>query len=253
MPGFGRLYAPDYRDARFQMSQVLDPIRQMAFPHGVPEGSRGYKTLRFLDQGETGTCVEHGWTAKIEGGPVVRPFPLPHFEFYRLCVGADEIPENDHEAKELDPRRLQYGTTVRAGAKVAQKLGLLKNYVWTNNVDDVRAWHLVGHGGVVLGITWKTGMMQTDSDGFIHFTGNIEGGHCVATVKWSDFVKRGSSIVRAVRIQQSWKLPWGDRGQGFAWLEEQDLAYALADAGECCAATELKVKKNQPVELPQAA
>jgi len=247
MPKFGRIYTPDENDKHYPLRLVLDPLRAVAFPHDVPPGRRSYRSGPILDQGNTGTCVAHGWSAKIAGGPIMQPMPMTPYDFYRLLVKLDEYRENDFEAVAPDAL-LQYGSSVRGGAKAAQKIGALKSYLWAESVSDVRGWHLVGKGGFVIGVDWKTGMMETDSEGFISYTGNVEGGHCVATVAWDDFRQHRGHTVRAVQIQQSWGLPWGDKGKGFAWIEEGDLAKMITDNGEFCAATEQRIKPLNTTE-----
>lgn len=242
MPAFGRLIATDARDLAFPMRLVLDPLRDAAFPRGVPLGTRHFNSGPILNQRNTGTCVLHGWTSKAEDAPIMQVPSLSPYDLYRKTVLLDEFPDNDTEATAADDA-LQYGTSVRAGAKVLQSLGLLESYLWAETVEDIRAWHLIGKGGVVLGITWKSDMMATDHDGFINYTGQIEGGHCVCTTGWSDTVQHRGRTVAAVRIQQSWGLPWGDHGHGRCWMEKDDLVKAMADLGEACAAIELRVKK----------
>lgn len=238
---FGYVHSEDPRDKRYPMRLILDPLRELAFPRGIPEGTRHYKPGHILNQRSTGTCVAHGWTSKIEGAPIMQPMPMTPYDFYRKLVLFDEYRENDREANAPDSG-LQYGSSVRGGAKAAQDLGLIKNYVTPESVDDVRAWHLSGRGGVVIGITWLSYMMDTDSDGFVNFKGSVEGGHCVCSTGWSDTVKHNGRIVRAIRLQQSWGLPWGDDGKGRMWMEEDDFGKALADQGECFAATEIRVR-----------
>lgn len=243
---FGRLYTPDARDRNFPMRLMLDPIREAAFPRGIPPGTRHYNPGKILNQGSTGTCVAHGWAAKVHGAPIMQPLPMSVYDFYRKVVLADEYSDNDSEAVAPDSG-LQFGTSVRGGAKAAQALGLIMSYLWATSVDDARAWHLIGRGGLVLGITWKSDMMETDSDGFINFTGTVEGGHCVCTTGWSDTVRHNGQLVRAVRIQQSWGTPWGDEGTGRCWMSEDDLAKAIADDGEVCAATEVRIAPAKPL------
>lgn len=239
---FGRLHAPDSRDAAFPMRLMLDPIREVAFPRGIPEGTRHYNTGPILNQGATGTCVAHGWTSKANGAPIMQPTGLHPYDLYRKIVLVDEWRENDREATAPNGQ-LQSGTSVRAGAKVLQSMGLLQSYLWAESVDDVRAWHLAGKGGIVLGTTWKSDMMKVDSDGFVSYTGRDEGGHCYVTKGWSDTVKRGGRKVRAARCQQSWGDKWGQKG--FFWFSEEDLAKAIADYGEACAATEVRITAQQ--------
>lgn len=239
---FGYVHAPDPRDKNYPMRLQLDPMRELAFPRGIPPGTRHYPPGRILNQKQTGTCVAHGVTARIEGAPIMQKMPMSPYDFYRKIVGLDEFLENDAEATAPDSG-LQYGTSARAGMKAGQALGLIANYLSAESVEDVRDWHLSGKGGVVFAVPWKTGQMESDGDGFINFTGDIEGYHCVATTGWSDTVRKRGRLVRAGRIQQSWGLPWGDKGKGRAWVSEEDVAQWLQDRySECYAATEVRVK-----------
>lgn len=239
---FGRLVAPDSRDAHFRMKLVLDPLRDKYFPKGIPPGSRYYHPGPLRDQGQTGCCTAFGTTLRIESAPVMQPLPgkITPYDLYRQIVLLDEFPENDHEATAPDAQ-LQAGSSVRAALKAAQTLGCFPTYLWADSVEDVRAWHLAGFGGVVLGLQWKSGMMQTDSDGFIHYTGQVEGGHCIGSVGWTDLKKVGGKIVPAMEIQNSWGA-WGYRGTGRAWMAVDEFGTALADQGEAGAPTEVKVK-----------
>lgn len=241
-PKFGRRFAPDARDAAFNIRRALDPIRG-EFPHGVPKvTTRHYPTGPVLDQGRTGTCTAHGMTARINSAPIMQKMPMSPFDFYRLVVGRDEFTDNDDEANAPDAD-LQMGTTVRATAKAAKDLGLFESYLWTGDVEDVRLWHLFGKGGMLAGIDWKSNMMTTDSDGFVSYSGSVDGGHCFATKGWSDAVKRHGRLVRAVRCQQSWGGRWGQHG--FFWIEADEFQHALNDQGEMCAPTELKLKASK--------
>lgn len=240
---FGRRVATDPRDARFPMRLRLDPLRAQFFPRGLPEGTRHYQPGRVLSQGETGTCVAHAWLGRLMAAPIMQGLPrgMTVFDLYRQIVAVDEFPENDAEATARD-QDLQSGTSVRAGAKAVQSLGRLASYLWAQSVEDVRAWHLAGFGGCVVGFNWYAGMMETDRDGFLRATGRVIGGHSTETTGWSDRVLRRGKRVRALRLQNSWPLPWGDKGEGRAWLAEEDLARLIAEDGEVCASTEIRVR-----------
>lgn len=234
--GFGRLYSPDERDKRFPMRLALDPLRQKYFPHGFPDGgTRHYRMGPVLDQRATGTCVAHGWIGRILAGPVMQSVLLSPYDLYRRIVVNDEFPENDFEATAPDAE-LQGGTSVRAGAKVLQDLGYVTQYLWARDVADLRGWHLAGFGGVVMGVSWHTGMMEPDADGYISATGGVEGGHCVVSSGWDDCAKHRGKPVRAMRIRNSWGTSWGQRGN--CWIEETELAKLCQDRGEFCAPVE---------------
>jgi hypothetical protein len=238
---FGRREAPDERDRRFPMRLMLDPMREQFFPRGLPDGSRHYFSGPILAQGETGTCVAHGWAAKVHAAPIMQPLPMSPFDFYRKIVAIDEWSDNDFESTAAD-HMLQSGTSVRAGAKALVDLGLGSNYLWAESAEDVRAWILGGFGGVVIGINWRTDMLRTDSEGFISYTGRNEGGHCVYLNGWNDRVKRGGKVVKATRGPNSWGNGWGQGGR--FWMTMDDLDRAIGDHGEACALTEIRVARR---------
>lgn len=235
---FGRRHVVDTRDLNYPMRLLLDPLQANYFPHGLAPGTRHYRTGPIWEQGHTGTCVEHGWRAKASAAPIMQAVPLPHYDLYRKIVLVDEFPDNDSEATAPDDQ-LQAGTSVRAGAKVLQTMGMVKNYVWAGSVEDIRAWHLAGFGGVVLGTSWQADMMNTDTQGFVSATGSVVGGHCYASCGWNDRVKHNGRTVPALRCQNSWGAEWGQAG--FFWIEQDDLVKLMQDSGEACAAVELKL------------
>lgn len=240
MPDYylGRKHAPDERDRKFGMRLLLDPLRETYFPRGLAEGTRHYRPGKVLDQGRTGTCVAHGWTSKMHAAPIMQQLPVSPYDLYRKIVQVDEWFDNDSEATAPDAG-LQSGTSVRAGAKVLQAMGYLQNYLWAESVEDVRAWHLAGFGGCVIGVNWTAAMFQTDLDGFVNYTGSIQGGHCVVTTGWNDKVRHNGKLGRALRCQNSWSVQFGEKGR--FWISEGDLAKLMQDAGEVCASTEIKV------------
>jgi hypothetical protein len=235
--GLGRRYAEDARDEAYPMRLRLDPLREQFFPRGIPEGVRHYRPSSVLDQGRTGTCVGHAWASRLRGAPIMQGHPGP-FTLYRQFILVDEWAQNDREAL-LPDEQLQFGTSVRAGAKVCQSLGYVSNYLWAESTEDVRAWHLANFGSVVLGVNWTSDMMRTDASGFIHYTGRVEGGHAVVTTGWNDRLRYNGRIVQAVRCQNSWGTGWGQQGR--FWLLRDDLERLIADRGEACAPTEVRV------------
>lgn len=77
---FGRHYAPDERDQLHPMQAVLQP-------QPLPE-HRYYHVGKDmpLDQGETGTCVAHGWAGFLKSAPLMDKFPINPFDDYRGIV-----------------------------------------------------------------------------------------------------------------------------------------------------------------------
>jgi Papain family cysteine protease len=180
-----------------------------------------------LDQGREGACVGHGWAHEAIARPVVVPFPhiAPNggqvyadpqrfaFELYRWAQQNDEWAGEAYE-----------GTSVAAGAKGMAAVGMLGEYRWTRNADDL-AVAVSRKGPAVIGVDWFSRMFDTDSQGYIHAEGTVQGGHCVLV--------NGYNVARrAFKLTNSWGDGWG-RG-GAAWLAHDDMNHLLGSGGEAC-------------------
>lgn len=259
MPGFGFRHAEDPRDRLYMMGPHLaQHAKDTAkyFPQGLPDGTRHYRTGRTLDQGETGTCTAYCGTHRVNAAPIMQPLPtsvktgamMTPYEFYRLIISLDEFPENDFEI-DLPDKDLQSGSSVRAAAKALQQLGLIKSYLHAGSIEDIRAWHLAGFGGIMFGTSFYTGMMKPDAEGFGAVTGVVEGGHAYASCGWNDTAKHNGRTVRACLFQNNWGTDWGLKG--FFWLEEDAIGKLFPD-GEFIAPLETKYKPAQ-AESPKTA
>lgn len=147
-----------------------------------------------LDQGQEGACVGFGFSHELAARPRVISVTNEFAQgVYKSAQEVDEWPGNAYS-----------GTSVLAGAKVLTSAGYYSEYRWGYTLDE--AVMAVGYKGpVVVGFNWMTGMMTPDADGFIHATGNIEGGHCVLIYKVS--VKQ-----RYFGVWNSWGGDWGQGG-----------------------------------------
>jgi hypothetical protein len=150
----------------------------------------GYKNWWDLagwrQQGWEGTCVGWNGVNYLYDSPITHPgVPLDGREFYRECLLVDEWQGNDwHTPGEVD---YNFGTSVRAFAKVAQRRGYFNEYLWGFELDPVLRW-LRYHGPVLVGTIWTPEMSDTvrqrDARGTIRDFLNvgdmsdIVGGHC---------------------------------------------------------------------------
>jgi hypothetical protein len=189
------------------------PIRALLEPD-APLATRTWECGTYLDQGSEGACVGHGWAHEAAARPhVIKVTEQDAMDIYHRAQQLDEWPGEDYE-----------GTSVLAGAKAQVERGWLHQYRWATNLDDVLR-SLSQHGPVVLGITWKSGMWDTDAHGMIHATGDDVGGHCI--------LARGINVrSRTVLLHQSWGPKWGVHGT--ARLPWDDLGDRLDNQGECC-------------------
>lgn len=224
--GFGRIPAPDARDAAYPMRAALRP--------GPLPTSRYFLTGSHmpLDQGQTGTCVAHAWTGFLFAAPLMCKDAPSAFDSYRGIVLADEFTDNDFEASQPNSN-LQFGTSVRGGAKYFQAQGRLASYVWAESTGDMALWILTGRGPVVLGTDWHWNMSDLDAKGVAHIGGGIAGGHAYLCVGYN-------KTRRMFRCINSWGDSFGEHGR--FWITEDDMAVLLSAQGEACAAIEQKVK-----------
>lgn len=201
----------------------------------------------WLDQGQEGACVLFAWGHEAAARPVVLPYTNAQaFTYY------NETRENDGWPMPHD------GTSVLAGAQTMQRHGYLDEYRWGFSVkDDFLAVGYKGPG--VYGINWYTGMFHPDSDGFLHVTGQVEGGHGILAKQtllrwqpnilseqkksdnWWSFIDRNKSYFV---FHNSWGQDWGQKGE--AKISVADMERLRAEDGEFC----IPVRRRKPVLTP---
>lgn len=214
----GRIYDPDERDRAYPMAAVAPAATARTWRYWWPSGWWG-------DQGATPQCVAYAWLHKIADGPrTTRRTPgvdeVPALEPRRLYCAAQKA---DRYAGDCDDPRYD-GTTVRAGARVLRRAGMIRAYRWAWDADTV-VRTLLEVGPVVVGTSWHAGMSTPGDDGWLRVTGGYQGGHA--------YVLNGVNVDRGVvRVKNSWGRDWGR--DGHAWLAIDDLATLLDDHGEAC-------------------
>lgn len=169
----------------------------------------------FLDQGSEGACVGFGWSAELSASPIRVAGITNDYarNLYYAARRVDQWPGEDYD-----------GTSVLAGAKVAQARGKITSYRWCFSLSDL-ILTLSYQGPVVLGLNWYEGMWDTDSKGYIRPTGDMIGGHCV--------MARGVNVgYKRIRIRNSWGSDWGYYGD--AYITYADMQRLLSEQGEAC-------------------
>jgi len=194
---FGRFYVEDNRDKKFRIQKVA-PIRT----------SRTYSSRWFGDQKNTSECVGYSLSHLLECSPYKQWLnPSGIYDFAQL------IDEWDGEYD---------GTSVRAGLKVLQKLGFIKEYRWGKTLNDA-VNSVLEVGPIIIGVNWYVDMMETDGKGFIHVGGENLGGHAILVdgvyVKTEKF-----------RLKNSWSDEWGKEGR--CYLSFKDFSRLMKEEGE---------------------
>jgi hypothetical protein len=213
---------------RFDPRSKNFPVRA-TLRSSIRRRNKLWKVGPILDQGYEGACVGFGWTAEALSTPVAVRLHWMRVEVprdpdkfarlvYRNAQRIDEWAGEDYE-----------GTSVLAGAKAMKQFGLLREYRWAFNIEQV-ADAVLSKGPVVIGIPWYEGMYEAPN-GVLRRSGALVGGHCLLVVGYhvADPELGGED---GFVLQNSWGASWGKNG--LAKIKKSELAELLADDGEAC-------------------
>jgi hypothetical protein len=208
MSRFGRKIQFDERSRNYPVRKIVEalpPITKIWNFDKVP-----------LDQGNEGSCVGHGIAHELIAEPVPClevDHDYARNQIYLPAQLIDEFPDTPPAE----------GTSVLAGLKIINQLGWCDEYRWSFTHLDTQLG--IGYEGPgICGSDWYSGMDETDSNGFIHVTGSIEGGHC--------YLFLGVNLEEEYfTILNSWGT-WGIDGTGRAKLSFTDYEKLRTNQGE---------------------
>lgn len=217
----GRLVSEDTRDQRFPMSAMLRSAPARTRPARYWNQSQWWG-----DQGNMPHCVAFAWMHWLEDGPIThRALPAPMILPRELYCQSQQVDEWYGDCS--NPR--YDGTSVRAGAKVLQGMGLIRSYGWAWDVDTM-VQALLTRGPVVVGTWWYESMFHPGKNGFVNIAGRRVGGHA--------YLANGVNVKRRViRFKNSWGRTWGKSGN--FWMTFDDTARLIREQGEVCLAEEV--------------
>jgi len=173
-----------------------------------------------LDQGREGSCCGHGAAHELAARPVVKPVTSElAFDLYKSAQKIDEWPGESYS-----------GTSVLAVMKVMQERGLIGEYRWCLDMNDLI--YTVGRGPVVIGVDWYKTMVTPDEKGFIHVGDDVIGGHCLL-INGQKVVQKNGVISQEksyFRLHNSWGQDWGVNGECF--ISFLDMSRLMAANGD---------------------
>ncbi len=121
---------------------------------------------------------------------------------------------------------------MRAGAKVLKELGVIEEYRWASNANEVAA-AILSVGPVVVGTPWYKDMFYPNNEGIIVPGGDQAGGHA--------YVLNGVNLDTGYfRLKNSWGRGWGN--DGYAYIRMEDFEKLMNEWGEACIGLEKKLK-----------
>lgn len=222
---FDRIPEYDERSLNFPVAPLLSAAPPTTKLWTLPDADAN----NVLDQGQEGACTGFGTTNELRFNPVPVPGLTNQFAREVIYWGAQRIdPWPGGSYPGADP---QYeGSSVLAAVKTAAKLGYYGAYHWALSEPDLaRGLSQIGPG--ILGLTWKSNMSKPNRNGFIRYTGDNVGGHCILCIGID--VEHGFYT-----LYNSWGPKWGLKGT--CKISRTDMAVALkkANHGEACIVTE---------------
>jgi hypothetical protein len=208
---YGRKFIVDKRDKMFKLQVETTKVKSKLWSNNKWIGN----------QLTTPKCVGFAWAGWLYAAPYKQW--LDPSGIYTIAQFLDEWGGESYD-----------GTSVRAGAKVLQMLGAIKEYRWSWDATEV-ANHILSSGPVVLGTNWYADMSTPDSKYLIHPTGQLMGGHCYLLLGY-DTIKKQFTMLN------SWGVEWGKKG--FAYITSDDLQSLLDNEGEACVGIEQPFTPN---------
>lgn len=209
-PLMGRsIVTHDPRSWHYPVGLLLD--------QNVPRRTRTWRRGRAYDQGPTSSCVGQTLKGLLNTAPttarirssVRNAYDAMHI--YREAQKFDEWPGVDYE-----------GTSALGACEYLRSVSVIQGYYWCFTLDQVLDC-LGQRGAVGIGVQWRSGMWDTDSDGFVHAQGDVVGGHEVEL--------HGIDVKnRFVIGTNSWGTSWGMGGRfRLSW---DDLRVLLDGGGD---------------------
>ncbi len=199
-------------------------------------------TTKRLDQGQTDSCVGHGWAHFMATAPLTPSYDALYkrvpWTWPPRTRGVEPFAGAVYDRAQLLDEFLDTppagGSSVRAGAKALQEIDAISDYRWLTSTTQITL-ALLEVGPVVVGTDWLDDMFTPSppspgSGSIIHATGPVAGGHC--------YLLTGvNTQTRRYRILNSWSTSWGN--QGYAYIPISDFGRLLAADGEAALTSDL--------------
>lgn len=179
---------------------------------------------RALNQGQLGGCTFFSLCHALKCEPLWR---TPTRHPFVPVLNSKLAVKGYSRATQIDPFAGQYppddtGSSGQAACQAAVEMGLIGSYEWAFGGAEARAALLVQP--TMHGTVWTEAMFHPDSDGRVHPTGAVMGGHEYAAIGLD--VER-----RRTWYWQTWGW-WGLDGRGLFYQTWEDEDALLAQSGD---------------------
>lgn len=203
---------PEFGTGRVRKTDARDKLHPMKVPLIKTKDLVAYDTGPALDQKMTDRCAGFVFRALLNAPPFQMKGGPSEIEIFRGAKRMDGIPGSDY-----------FGTTIRGAAEYLQKLGVIGEYVWGSEAEQVLNWMRAQSGPVIIGSDVPEGFLAPNKNTIVRATGKNVGSHYYLLTAVDD-------INAQVEITNSWGSKWGKHGR--AWLSFADLRKLLKAQGE---------------------
>lgn len=205
----GRKVNHDERSKNFTFNTTNIPIVDVTHSRYIP----------ILDQGTVGSCTGNAGIGAISSTPFLN---IDNTTYTRDEKGALKL----YSDAEKTDGGVGYppednGSSGLSIAKALLKAGLISSYQHTFSLDS--ALKALTRYPIIVGINWYNDMFHPDTDGRVHPTGPLEGGHEVQAYRIDTENGR-------VWFHNSWGSSWGVSGDFY--LTWADLSTLLSQKGD---------------------
>jgi hypothetical protein len=191
--------------------------------------------IGILDQGSLGSCTGNATVGNLGTDPFYPTLPLTSLtldETLAVAIYGDATKLDDYDGSYPPTDTGSDGLSV---AKVAQNRGLISGYTHALSLNAALAG--LQKGPVITGVNWYDGFDEPDSNGLVHKTGSVRGGH--------EFVVVGyDPSTNEVKARNSWGTGYGMGG--YFYFSTADWQALLNEQGDVTIFTPL----NQPAPTP---
>lgn len=215
---FGRLYVEDKRDEEYPLTLPFEDDSSRRVRNWTSNWWTG-------DQGSAPACAGFAaahWLASAPINQWLNPFGL-----YKYANATDEWAPEQHD-----------GTSIRSVMKVLSKLGFIKEYRWTNDLNTLIET-VLNISPVVVGTSWSDKMSNPGADGFMNCSGNMDYGHAYLIVGVDRTPKHEYFTIR-----NSWGRDWGIDGKAKIRFKDMQRLISKSMYGEVCLAVEREISPN---------
>lgn len=232
-PGFGRNVEHDPRSRMFPAARLgatpatPTELRDVTFAHhgGV------------LDQGPVGACTFFTVGDLLHTYPAYRARQARAadrawcFTGYALATALDPFAGQWYFDGIVDGRPTGHGEDTGSSSlgmyRAGKEMGVVSRVEWAFGLRHALEAMVANRRPGAIGIPWRADMMDVDADGYVHYTGPVEGGHEVALMRLRVADETAVGFNHWLMPDGS---PWG-RG-GWFKIRFDDLGQALAENGD---------------------